>query len=118
MRTLLFSVTARDCDIQTFRSGGKGGQHQNKTESGVRIIHRASGAKGESREERSQHANKRIAWSRMARSDQMQKWLRIEAARHLGQPSIEALVDKAMSPENIRVDIKDDHGRWVPETPS
>jgi peptide chain release factor 2 len=42
---------------QTFRSGGPGGQHQNKTESGVRYIHKPTGVAAESRTERSQHKN-------------------------------------------------------------
>src|SRR5262245_3261330 len=37
-KKLLFSVTKEDCDWQTFRAGGKGGQRQNKTEIGVRCI--------------------------------------------------------------------------------
>ncbi len=49
-KKLLFSITKDDFTVQTFRSGGKGGQNQNKVESGVRIIHPASGAIGESRE--------------------------------------------------------------------
>ena len=56
-KKLLFSVTRDDCNWQTFRSGGPGGQHQNKVESGVRCVHRASGAVGESRSERSQYVN-------------------------------------------------------------
>lgn len=51
MKELLFSLTKKDFRIETFRSGGKGGQHQNKTDSGVRIVHLESGAVGESREE-------------------------------------------------------------------
>lgn len=51
-RTLLFSVSANDCEMQTFRSGGKGGQHQNKVSSGVRFIHVPSGARGEARDAR------------------------------------------------------------------
>lgn len=50
-----------DLERQTFRSGGPGGQHQNKTESGVRYIHKPSGVAAESRSERSQHKNDDMA---------------------------------------------------------
>lgn len=49
-RSLLFSVTIKDCEVQTFRAGGCGGQNQKKRDTGVRIIHHPSGARGESRE--------------------------------------------------------------------
>lgn len=65
-RQLMFSVTLKDCEVQTFRSGGKGGQNQNKRDTGVRIIHHPSGARGEARDERSQLQNKRLAFKRMA----------------------------------------------------
>jgi peptide chain release factor 2 len=45
----------------TFRSGGPGGQHQNKTESGVRYTHLPTGIAAESRTERSQHKNDAVA---------------------------------------------------------
>jgi len=53
------NIEVRDCDLirQTFRSGGPGGQHQNKTESGVRYIHKPTGVAAESRTERSQFKN-------------------------------------------------------------
>jgi peptide chain release factor 2 len=47
-----------DLEIQTFASGGPGGQHQNKTQSGVRLIHTPTGVRAESRTERSQHKNR------------------------------------------------------------
>jgi peptide chain release factor 2 len=50
-------VKESDLEMQTFTSGGPGGQHQNKTQSGVRLIHKPSGIRGESRTERSQHKN-------------------------------------------------------------
>lgn len=64
-RHKVLSVTLDDCDIQHFAAGGPGGQNQNKRHTATRIIHRASGARGESREERSQWQNKKLAWKRM-----------------------------------------------------
>jgi peptide chain release factor 2 len=52
-------ITLKDEDLKrdVFRSGGPGGQHQNKTESGVRYTHLPTGVAAESRSERSQHKN-------------------------------------------------------------
>src|SRR5262249_52604005 len=50
-----------ELERQTFRSGGPGGQHQNKTESGVRYIYKPTGIAAESRSERSQHKNDAMA---------------------------------------------------------
>ncbi|NBR04831.1 MAG: peptide chain release factor 2 [Planctomycetes bacterium] len=54
-------IRSDDLERQTFRSGGPGGQHQNKTESGVRYIHLPTGIAAESRSERSQHKNDDLA---------------------------------------------------------
>lgn len=51
-------IRPEDCEYQTFRSGGPGGQYQNTTESGIRIIHKPTGLVAESRQERSQAQNK------------------------------------------------------------
>lgn len=110
---LLFSVSIHDCEVQTFRSGGPGGQLQNKVESGVRVIHRQSGAIGESREMRSQYSNKQRAFRRMAESDKFQKWAKIEVARCSGEPSIESKVRKTLSSTNLRIDVKNGKGCWI-----
>ncbi len=58
-------IKEADLKIDTFRSGGAGGQHVNKTESGVRFTHLPSGVVTESTEARSQHQNREIALQRL-----------------------------------------------------
>ena len=55
-----------EIEFQTCRSGGKGGQHVNKTESAVRATHKASGISVRVESERSQHANKKLALTLLA----------------------------------------------------
>src|SRR5205807_2499437 len=55
--TIEIEIRPDDLKRDTFRSGGPGGQHQNKTESGVRYTHLPTGIAAESRTERSQHKN-------------------------------------------------------------
>jgi peptide chain release factor 2 len=55
--TINIEIKPDDLKRDTFRSGGPGGQHQNKTESGVRYTHLPTGIAAESRTERSQHKN-------------------------------------------------------------
>lgn len=51
-------INPADLEFQTYRSSGAGGQHINKTESAIRIIHHPSGVIVECQEERSQYKNK------------------------------------------------------------
>jgi protein subunit release factor A len=100
-RELLFSVTKADLKIDTFKAGGKGGQNQNKRETGVRITHPPSGAVGEARDSRSQELNKKMAFRRMVNSSVFQKWLKIESARRMGAI---ANVDDLLREEHLKIE--------------
>ena len=63
--TIEIDIRPDDLKRDTFRSGGPGGQHQNKTESGVRYTHLPTGIAAESRSERSQHKNDAMAMSQL-----------------------------------------------------
>ena len=120
-KELLFSVTADDCDWMYFCAGGKGGQHQNKTASACRCRHKASGAEGISRDHREQRRNRVEAFKRMANSKEIQLWLKKETGRKLvseeeqrrKQVQMEIELDRMMEPANLKVEMKDEYGKWV-----
>ena len=81
-------IRPEDLSIDVMRSGGPGGQHQNKTESGVRITHLPTGVVVNCRDERSQHKNKakamRILRSRLF--EQMRESARSERDQTRREP--------------------------------
>lgn len=105
----IFSITKDDLEIQTFRAGGKGGQNQNKVESGVRIMHRASGAVAEARDSRDQLHNKRSAFKKMIETPKFKAWFKIESAKRMMDKDllrkVNQEVDEMMAEKNLKVEF-------------
>ena len=110
-KELVLRVTIHDCDVQTFKVSGNGGQHKDKTDAGVRIVHPPSGAVGRCTEERSQLQNTKKAVRRMAVTKEFQMWNRITAMKY---PSIDSVVDEMLQrTTDFIIEVKDDKGKWT-----
>lgn len=115
-KELIFIVQKKDFEVQTFQSGGKGGQHQNKTDSGVRIIHKDSGAVGESRTDRSQLRNKHLALKRLIDSNKFKLWMQRRIFEITGGKTIDQIVEEQMQFKNIKIEIRDEiTNKWKEE---
>ena len=53
------------CDVEPFRGSGPGGQHRNKTETGIRLRHRPTGLTAQASERRSRTQNLGVALERL-----------------------------------------------------
>jgi hypothetical protein len=117
---LLFSVTRKDFDMQTFSVGGHGGGGKDTSNSGVRLIHRASGAVGEGRDHRSNTKNREDAFRRLVNTKKFKDWHRIECARRMGQQipeteeqikaRVDRMIDEGLKNGTIKVEYLDNGG--------
>ena len=114
-KELLFSLTKKDFTVQTFRGSGPGGQHRNTTDSAVRIIHKASGAKGESKTEKSQHTNKKLAFQRLFKTAKWEVWLNRTVHEITSGKTLEQRVEETVIPKNLKIEVKNENGKWCKE---
>jgi protein subunit release factor B len=93
----------QQCEVQTFRSSGPGGQHVNKTESAVRLKHLPSGIVVSSQQERSQHRNKAICLEKLRRRvDQ----LNYRAPKRIATKASKAAKERTLREKANRARIK------------
>lgn len=83
-------MLAREVVIETFRAGGPGGQHRNKTDSAVRLRHLPSGVSAVAADSRSQHRNRETAFVRLiAKLERLNRVPRPRVPTRVPKPVIE-----------------------------
>jgi peptide chain release factor 1 len=84
-----------DLKVDTFRASGAGGQHVNKTESGVRFTHLPTGIVSESTDSRSQHKNREIAMQKLYQRIQEAQQERVYAEQKQKRKSLVGSGDRS-----------------------
>ena len=85
--------------------GGKGGQHRNAKQNGVRCIHTASGARAEHRDGRDQFRNKQEAFKKCVQTPAFIAWHKVVVARLLGHlRGLDEKVDEMMDSKYLKIE--------------
>lgn len=100
-------VLLSQCDVDTYRASGPGGQKRNKTDSGVRLRHKPSGLMVIAEESRSQPENKARALRRLRKALALRLRQAVEGE---GVPApVQACIDK-----RGRLDVGQRDARYLP----
>lgn len=92
-----------ECEVDTFRSSGPGGQHVNKTESAVRLRHLPSGIVVTSQQERSQHRNKALCLQKLRKKIEQ---LNYRPAKRVPTRVPRSVKNRALEEKGRRSEIK------------
>jgi protein subunit release factor B len=84
----------RECEVETFRASGPGGQHVNKTESAVRLTHQPTGIAIVCRTQRSQYRNKTECLKRLR--------ARLEKLNERAAPRVPTKITKGAKERKLR----------------
>jgi hypothetical protein len=104
----------RQCNVDTYRSSGPGGQHRNKVSSAVRLRHKPSGLMTTGDQSRSQHENKRLALKRLRKEIATSLRASVDLAAAPARPLSECIhKDKRRPKGPLRLDVgRKDHRFW------
>lgn len=100
----------RECEVDTFRSSGPGGQHVNKTETAVRLRHLPSGVVVTAREERSQYRNKALCLQKLRE--------RIEQLNHRPAKRVPTRVPRSAKNRTLEEKARRSHIKRLRSKPS
>ena len=110
---LLFSVTKKDLTITYFSGTGAGGQHRNKCMNCVRIQHKDSGVTVTGQSARDRVSNTKEALHNLVNHAKFKIWLNRKAWEIMDGKTLEQLVDSMLAPENLKIEAKDEEGKWT-----
>ena len=79
--------------VQPFKASGPGGQHRNKVQTGVRLLHRPSGIRVEAKTSRSREENLQRAFQRLQR--------RLQRLNHIPTPRIPTKVPRSQKRQRV-----------------
>lgn len=116
-KELLFSVTKKDLVIEYFSGTGAGGQYRNRHPNCVRIKHPPSGALTTGQSNRERPANLREAFENLVNAPLFKVWQSQKIMECLSGEIVEQRVEKQLDPDNLKVEGKDEQGRWVDLAP-
>lgn len=104
----------KQCDVDTYKSSGPGGQHRNKVSSAVRLRHAPSGLIATGDQSRSQHENKRLALKRLRKQIATTLRAPVDLADAPAPPLSECIhKDKRRPKGPLRLDVgRKDHRYW------
>ncbi len=105
-------VSKKDLRITWFSGSGGGGQHRNKHSNCCRIHHPPSGVTAVGQSHKDRPSNQREAFRNLVDNKIFKAWLNTTAARINGRPSPEEVVEEMMNPRNLRVEVRDETGKW------
>ena len=111
-KEILFSVTKKDFDLHWFSGTGAGGQGRNKLQNSLRLTHRASGAQATGQSNKSRVANQKEAFQGILKHPKFKMWYNQMVMECLSNETVEEIVEKQMALKNIKVEGKDEKGRW------
>lgn len=105
-------ASAKDFDVSYFCGSGPGGQARNKVASGVQIVHRESGAIGRASDSRSQFDNRCSAFERLTKTPKFKFWTSQKLYEIQNRETMEQAVERELCANNLRVEVKDENGKW------
>jgi len=113
---LLFSVTKKDFHVSYFSGRGAGGQHRNKHQNCVRLIHKDTKVISTGQSHRSRQDNLREALNGMMRNPKFSFWLNSKVLAASIRHEKDRLQEQGViPPEELKIEKYDTEAKkWVP----